>query len=102
MAFIIPMLLVNFTFILQSLSDPFGWGWNWFGFSGLAWKPIIPEAIPWIQVLLVVAGILMSIKNLYINFEKHLSEKIIFQMIKIIGTGFLLIGLGMILFYSHF
>jgi hypothetical protein len=102
MAFVIPMLLVNFTFMLQSLSDPFGWGWNLLGFAGLPWHQVIPEAIPWIQVLLVIAGILLSIRNLDINFEQQLNRKTAVQITGIIGTLFCLIGLGMVLFYSAF
>ncbi len=50
-AFVIPMLTVNMTFLLvQSLSDPFGWGWNLLGFAGSAWHQIWPRAIPWFQV----------------------------------------------------
>jgi hypothetical protein len=102
MAFVIPMLLVNFMFMLQSLSDPFGWGWNLLGFAGLPWHQVIPEAIPWIQVLLVIAGILLSIRNLDINFEQQLNRKTAVQITGIIGTLFCLIGLGMVLFYSAF
>jgi hypothetical protein len=29
-AFVIPMLFVNVTFVAQSFSDPFGWGWDFF------------------------------------------------------------------------
>jgi len=101
-AFIIPMLLNNFTFILQSLSDPFGWGWNWFGFAGIPWKPLIPEAVPWIQVLLIIAGVLMSIANLSRNLDSELPGIRSAASVRIIGTFFLGIGAGMILFYTHF
>ena len=101
-AFAIPLLLINFTFILQSVSDPFGWGWNWFGFAGLPWNQIIPQAIPWIQVLLIITGILFSLRNLCINIEEKISRETAIQALKIIGPSFILIGMGMILFYSHF
>ncbi len=101
-AFAIPLLMVNFTFILQSVSDPFGWGWNWFGFAGLPWNQIMPQAIPWFQVLLIITGILFSLKNLYRNFEEVLSLKKTAQTMRVIGSMFLLIGMGMILFYSNF
>ena len=101
-AFIVPMVMINFTFILQSLSDPFGWGWNWFGFAGIPWRPILPEAIPWLQVLLVLAGILLSIKNLYISLKSRFTERETQKLVKIIGSGIVLIGLGMILFYSNY
>ena len=101
-AFVIPTLLVNVTFILQSLSDPFGWGWNWLGFAGLPWHQILPEAIPWMQVLLVLAGILFSIRNLYRHFESRLPKIGAIRITKVVGTALCLIGFGMILFYSNF
>ena len=66
-AFAIPLVMVNFTFVLQSLSDPFGWGWNLFGFAGLPWKQLFPQAISWLQVLLIIIGIQFAIKNMYTN-----------------------------------
>lgn len=101
-AFIIPMLLVNFTFILQSLSDPFGWGWNWLGFASLPWHQLIPETIPWIQVLLVLSGVLLSIRNLYLNSWHLFNRKSNVRFLKIVGSALCLIGFAMILFYSNF
>lgn len=101
-AFVIPMLLVNFTFVLQSLSDPFGWGWNWLGFASLPWNQVIPEAIPWIQVLLVLAGLLLSIRNLYLNTWQHLTWRNRTGYVKIVGGVLCLISFATILFYSNF
>jgi len=36
-AFSIPLILVNGVYVLQVLSDPFGWGWNLFGTKHIAW-----------------------------------------------------------------
>ena len=102
MAFIIPMLLVNFTFILQSLSDPFGWGWNWLGFAGLPWHQIVPEAIPWIQVLLVITGILFSISNLYHNIEKQFYKENTVKITRAVGTALCMIGFCILMLYSNF
>lgn len=101
-AFIVPMLLVNFTFVLQSLSDPFGWGWNWLGFAGLPWHQVVPRAIPWIQVLLVLAGILLSIRNLYLNSGMPSISGSKVMLVKTVGIALCLIGFGMILFYSNY
>ena len=64
MAFVIPMLFVNFTFLLQSLSDPFGWGWDLFGRANTPWHQVLPRMIPWIQAFLVVVGTGLSLRNL--------------------------------------
>lgn len=101
-AFVIPMLLVNFTFVLQSLSDPLGWGWNWLGFAGLPWKQLIPEAIPWIQVLIVLTGLLLSIRNLYLNTWQHLTWRNRTRYVRIVGGVLCLISFATILLYSNF
>jgi polyferredoxin len=101
-AFIIPMLLVNFTFILQSFSDPFGWGWNWLGFASLPWHQVIPDAIPWLQVLLILAGVLLSIRNLYLNSGQQLDLKSKIRLVKIVGTALCLISFVITLFYTSF
>lgn len=63
MAFVIPMLFVNVTFIGQSLSDPFGWGWDFLGTANIPWHQFLPQYIPWFQALLVLAGLHLSLKS---------------------------------------
>jgi polyferredoxin len=63
-AFVIPMLFVNVTFIFQSLSDPFGWGWDFFGTANTPWHQFIPQYIPWFQAIAVMAGLHLSLRNI--------------------------------------
>ncbi len=63
-AFVIPMLFVNVTFIAQSASDPFGWGWDFFGTANIPWHQFIPKAIPWLQAFMVITGLYLSIGNI--------------------------------------
>ncbi len=62
-AFVVPMLMVNVTFVLQSLSDPFGWGWDFLGTANTPWRQLWPRAIPWIQVGCVLIGLHYSLRN---------------------------------------
>jgi polyferredoxin len=68
MSFVVPMLFVNFTFLLQSLSDPFGWGWDFFGTANTPWHQVLPGAVPWIQAILMVTGAGLSLRNLKRNW----------------------------------
>jgi len=61
-AFSVPLLLVNWSYIANVISDPLGWGWNLFGTAEIAWKPLFPEYIPYIQVVLLIIGLVYSIK----------------------------------------
>ncbi len=63
-AFVIPMLFVNVTFIKQSLSDPFGWGWDFFGTANTPWHQFIPQYIPWLQATAVLTGLYLSLRNI--------------------------------------
>ena len=62
-AFVVPMFMVNTTFLLQSLSDPFGWGWNLLGTSSLPWHQLWPRSIPWIQAGCVLVGLHYGLRN---------------------------------------
>jgi polyferredoxin len=63
-SFVIPMLFVNVTFIFQSLSDPFGWGWDFFGTANTPWHQFLPQYIPWFQSIAVITGFYLSLRNL--------------------------------------
>ena len=62
-AFVVPMGMVNLSFVKQSLSDPFGWGWDLFGTSNTPWHQLCPSAVPWIQVICVLVGLGYSLRN---------------------------------------
>ncbi len=62
-AFVVPMLSANASFVAQSLSDPFGWGWDLFGARSAPWRQLWPEAVPWMQVACVLTGLHYSLRN---------------------------------------
>lgn len=64
-AFAIESFLSMLTFLLQSLSDPFNWGWNLLGMAGSAWHIPFAPAIPWLQVACVLIGSSYSLQTLY-------------------------------------
>jgi hypothetical protein len=64
-AFSLPLLLVNGSYILMTLSDPFGWGWNLFGTANIPWTPLAPHWTPYIQVMLLLAGLYYALKTGY-------------------------------------
>ncbi|MBN2773925.1 MAG: 4Fe-4S binding protein [Prolixibacteraceae bacterium] len=73
-AFVIPMLFVNVTFIKQSLSDPFGWGWDFFGTANIPWHQFMPGLVPWLQAGLILYGLYLSLRNLKktpVKFSDH-------------------------------
>jgi len=74
-AFTLQMFFTNITFFGQSLSDPFGWGWNLLGLAGSPWKQLLPRFIPWFQVIFILFGYYYSIRNLWYIWLKNTTDK---------------------------
>lgn len=60
-AFSLSFVLTNLSYLLPVISDPFGWGWNLFGTAGVPWTPYLTGAIPGVQVLALLAGLVGSV-----------------------------------------
>jgi polyferredoxin len=101
-AFVIPMLFVNITFIIQSASDPLGWGWDLFGTAGIPWHQFLPQYIPWFQSILLLTGFYLSLRNLKKSWVKFTGNKKEILLVCIPAAFFLSIAAaGMILFFTN-
>ncbi len=59
-AFSLSFVLSNATYILASLSDPLGLGWNLFGTANTAWQPVLTSLLAPGQTLALVGGLIWS------------------------------------------
>jgi polyferredoxin len=59
-AFSLSFVLTNASYILASLSDPLGLGWNLFGTASLAWQPMLTSILAPGQTLALVGGLIWS------------------------------------------
>ena len=59
-AFSLSFVLTNGAYIVSSLSDPFGWGWNLFGSAAVPWQPILTSVLLPLQTLVLVGGLLWT------------------------------------------
>src|SRR5574341_383389 len=59
-AFSLSFVLTNVTYILASLSDPLGLGWNLFATANAAWRPMLANALAPAQALTLVLGLAWS------------------------------------------
>ncbi len=64
-AFSFPLMMVNGSYILQVVSDPFGWGWDLLGTASTPWTPVLPQAVPYIQTLILMVGLLYAVLKGY-------------------------------------
>jgi hypothetical protein len=45
-AFSLGFVLINISYALPVIADPFGWGWNLLGLAHVPWTPVIPGLVP--------------------------------------------------------
>ena len=74
-AFALSSLLSMMTFVLQSLSDPFNWGWDLFGTAGSRWHILWAPAIPWLQVACILVGVVYSFRTLHFCWQDYATDK---------------------------
>ena len=60
-AFSLGFVLVNISYALPVIADPFGWGWNLFGLRDVPWTPLFPALVPYLQAPVLLAGLAFSI-----------------------------------------
>ncbi len=102
MAFVMQMLFTNISFVGQSLSDPFGWGWNLFGLASTPWKQFIPHLVPMLQVIAVIVGFSYSLRNLWHIWKENIpSAANPYNGLIATSTFYLFITCGFIFFYAN-
>jgi polyferredoxin len=94
-AFVIPMLFVNITFLSQAFSDPFGWGWDFFGTANIPWRQFMPRFIPWIQAVIILISFHYSLRN---SFRIHRKSPVASYPVMLFLT---VIAAGMIVFFVN-
>ena len=101
-AFVIPMFFVNTTFILQSVSDPFGWGWDFFGTANIPWHQFLPGIIPWLQALMVLTGYYLSLRNILRTWDhEETNRRKLFRLSVPIGLFITAVASMMIIFFTN-
>jgi polyferredoxin len=101
-AFVIPMLFVNVTFIKQSISDPFGWGWDFLGTANIPWHQFLPRAVPWLQSVLILTGLYLSLRNLKrTRAYYHMNTSQLLRMNAPMGLFFIVSAVAMIFFFTN-
>jgi hypothetical protein len=70
-AFSLGFVLVNGSYALGVISDPFGWGWNLFGTARSGWTPLWPTLTNFLQAGTLTAGLLFSLNTAYKIARQH-------------------------------
>jgi hypothetical protein len=99
---VIPMLFVNVTFIKQSLSDPFGWGWDFFGTANTPWHQFLPQFIPWFQGAAVLTGLFLSLRNVRKStYSKGLTPSVVLKLSLPISLFLIAVAVAMLFFFTN-
>ncbi len=75
-AFSIPLIMVNGSYIVSVISDPLGWGMNLFGTADFPWTPVKPHWVPAFQAIVLLAGLYYALHGLNRVARKLLSEPV--------------------------
>jgi hypothetical protein len=70
-AFSLGFVLINISYALPVIADPFGWGWNLFGLRDVPWTPIVPGFVPYLQIPVLLAGLAFSIAAAWRIAQEH-------------------------------
>jgi hypothetical protein len=62
-AFSLSFVLTNASYIIASLSDPLGIGWNLFGTANTPWQPMLTSFLAPAQTLALVGGLIWSART---------------------------------------
>ncbi len=73
-AFSLPMLMVNYGYILNVLSDPLGLGWNILGTADFPFQPFYPQAIPVIQGIILLSGLYLGLSRGYLSLKDIMTD----------------------------
>jgi hypothetical protein len=99
-AFSFGFVLINGSYALAVLSDPFGWGWNLFGTASTPWTPLGATLIPFLQVGVLTGGLLFALNTAYkIARQHHVYHRPAFLATLPIAGFALLIMLGFLRLY---
>jgi ferredoxin len=64
-AFSVPLMMVNGSYIISVASDPLGWGMNLFGTANFPWTPLWPQWVPFLQVPILLTGLYFGLRGLH-------------------------------------
>ena len=74
-AFSLPQVMINYSYIFSVASDPLGLGWDLLGTADYPFKPFHPETIPAIQGVLVLSGLFFGLTRGFSSFRDLLDER---------------------------
>jgi hypothetical protein len=95
-AFSLGFVLINGSYALSVISDPFGWGWNLFSTADVPWAPLGDSVlIMFLQAGALTVGLLVALRTAYRIVRQHQTDaRLAFRAVLPIAAFLLAITLG--------
>ncbi len=93
-AFSLSLIMINGSYVISVISDPFGWGWNLFGTADFPWTPFYPRLLPYLQVVTLLIGLVFSVWKGYEIAKKIFEVKEMALRAMVPMTAFIVIITG--------
>ncbi len=97
-AFAITLIAVNWAYPLSAFLDPAGFGWDPLGTGRFGWNPILPQWIPYLQVVLISIGIALAVdvtyqisRNLFGTHKKAMRSTSVMTVLYIMSGSLMLL-----------
>ncbi len=94
-AFSVPLIMVNGSYIISVVSDPLGWGMNLFGTAEFPWRPLWPQWVPFVQVPILFAGLYFGLRGLHKVGSQLFSDPVQLRR-SLVPPGVLLLGVTLV------
>jgi polyferredoxin len=75
-AFSLPSVMVNYSYVLSVLSDPLGLGWDIFGTANYPFSPFHPEWVPMIQGILLLIGLYLGLSRGFLAIKHIVNDPV--------------------------
>jgi hypothetical protein len=96
-AFSLPPVMTNYSYILSVLSDPMGWGWDIFGTADYPFQPFYPEWIPLILGIILLTGMYLGLSRGYLGLKNLLPDLRLRAKAMIVPSLFVLLVVNLLL-----
>jgi hypothetical protein len=89
--------MVNYGYIISVFSDPMGLGWNLLGTADAHFKPLIPDWIPVIQGVVLLAGLYLGVSRGFMALEDVLPDTKTRTRVMLLPSLFALLAVNLLL-----
>ena len=97
-AFSLGFVLVNISYALPVIADPFGWGWNLFGLRDVPWTPVFPSLVPYLQTPVLLGGLAFAIYTAWRVAHEHTQTRTLRAVLPVV-TFLTVATLGFLVLY---